>query len=274
MKLQSIHIRVTEDRETVFELLASPNRFPEWAAQFCQGSGGSETAGGRISTPFGPMFVSVQADRARGLIDCFLGVQWDEMNLMPVRVMNVSHGTLVSLTLPQPPGVSNEAYDRAYLALVHDLRELVRRFRGGEVISEGTARPRFFPSLVTARFYETWDFYTATLGFRTVRESDSCVLLEHASGAQLSVHRHETDGLPPTLSAATDGRGYWLQLEVGDAESEYERLLGSGAEFVDELQRGEGTTHFSVRDPNGVVIRVAHENARPFPVHQEVLVEA
>ena len=121
----------------------------------------------------------------------------------------------------------------------------------------------FHFGVVTAKFYETWDFYTEQLGFRTFAESDNLVRLVHPSGAQLGVMRQETNELHPELVSATDGRGFWLSLRVGDTDALYQRLCGAGVAVVQPLEAGQGRSQsFTVRDPNGILIFVVHESIR------------
>jgi predicted enzyme related to lactoylglutathione lyase len=108
------------------------------------------------------------------------------------------------------------------------MRNLVRTLGGGELHGDADARPAFYPSLVTAKFYETWDFYTAILGFKTLGECDYYVQLGHASGVQFGLHRHEFDGVPAELVSSTDGRGFWLSIRVPDADAEYSRIVKLG----------------------------------------------
>jgi uncharacterized glyoxalase superfamily protein PhnB len=116
-------------------------------------------------------------------------------------------------------------------------------------------------NLVTARFFETWDFYTEHLDFRTMEESDAYVQLMHRSGARLGILRHETDERHPELVSATDGRGLWLNLVVTEVDAFFQRLEAAGAPLVQPLETGaRGSRSFMVRDPNGVLIRV--EQAR------------
>lgn len=113
----------------------------------------------------------------------------------------------------------------------------------------------FHAGIVSARFYETWDFYTSVLGFRTLSENDGYVRLAHPDGAQLSVLQHELNGHWAEVVSATEGRGLWLTLTVDDAEAEFQRLLASGAD-VARAHRGAkwGDAACVVRDPNGVLI--------------------
>jgi predicted enzyme related to lactoylglutathione lyase len=120
----------------------------------------------------------------------------------------------------------------------------------------------FYPGIVTARFFETWDFYTTHLDFGTVHESNSELRLVHVSGVQLAVLREETDGQPAELVSATTGRGLWLSLDVADAESVYSRLLDAGVAVASPLEESVGGVgkRFTVRDPNGVLIFVAQKS--------------
>ena len=125
--------------------------------------------------------------------------------------------------------------------------------------STGAQVRAFYPNLVSGYFYETWDFYTEQLGFRTVCEHDTYVHLEHPSGAQLGVLRQEIDGQPAELISGTDGRGFWLSLDVADADAEYARLVANGVPVESPPEsKPWGDRQFIVRDPNGVLIAIAH----------------
>jgi catechol 2,3-dioxygenase-like lactoylglutathione lyase family enzyme len=123
-----------------------------------------------------------------------------------------------------------------------------------ENVSRTTA---FFMGIVTERYFESWNFYTEVLGFTTWEESDSHVLLVHPSGARIELLQHETNEQHPELVSATDGRGLWFVLEVGDVDAEYQRQCAFG---VPSLQPPAYSWHgrkaFMVRDPNGVLICV------------------
>jgi catechol 2,3-dioxygenase-like lactoylglutathione lyase family enzyme len=122
----------------------------------------------------------------------------------------------------------------------------------------------FYPGLVTARFYESWDFYTTHLGFRTVQENDTYVHLQHPTGCQLALLQHETASDVPELVSATDGRGFWLGLKVEDADEMHARLVAAGVPIVTAPENKPwGERHFVVRDPNGVLIYVAHPLKTP-----------
>jgi uncharacterized glyoxalase superfamily protein PhnB len=118
----------------------------------------------------------------------------------------------------------------------------------------------FFPGIVTARFFETWDFYTAHLGFGTVHESNHSLRLVHGSGVQLAVLREETEGQPAELIPANTGRGFWLTIDVADAEAEYSRLLDAGVAMASPLEETfAGERRFAVRDANGILIFIAQK---------------
>ncbi len=115
----------------------------------------------------------------------------------------------------------------------------------------------FYPGFVTARFYETWDFYTEKLGFRTVCEWDVYVRLQHTCGAELVILKEETDGQLSELISACDGRGFWLNMEVPDAEAEYHRLDATDVDIAYPLEEKPwGDRQFVVRDPNGILVFV------------------
>lgn len=133
-----------------------------------------------------------------------------------------------------------------------------------------TSAALFAFGLVTAKFYDTWAFYTEHLGFRTWAETDDLVQLVHESGARLDIMRDETNREHAELVSAADGRGVWLNLGVVDIDAEYERLRAAGVPLVQPLTAGpRGARSFTVRDPNGVLIRFARAHAEAFAPREQ-----
>lgn len=258
MKNRTITVSLSADREPVFAYLAELENLPRWAPGVCRGLR-AEGAYWRATSPAGEDYFALVADERTGVIDVLIGEQPDEMALLPLRVVGRPHGCAVIGTVFQSANCADEIYERCYAAVLGGLRGLVDRFDGGEVVSPTCVGQSFYPSLVTGKFYETWDFYTAQLGFRTVCESDVYVHLVHPSGAQLGVLREELDGLRAEFVTGTDGRGFWINLDVADADAEHGRLCAAGVEVVEPLENKPwGDRQFLVRDPNGVLIAIAH----------------
>ena len=113
----------------------------------------------------------------------------------------------------------------------------------------------FFSGLVTQFYYESWDFYTTHLGFRTIEEHNDWVRLMHPSGAQLILLQEEADHTPSNLVSACEGRGHWLTLEVADPAAE-RIVLESAGLTIDDVPSDkwwrEGS--YAVTDPNGVLV--------------------
>jgi catechol 2,3-dioxygenase-like lactoylglutathione lyase family enzyme len=123
----------------------------------------------------------------------------------------------------------------------------------------GPARTSY-PGIVTGLFYDTWDFYTTYLGFRTVAEHDTYVHLVHPDGPQLGLLREETDGQESELICATRGTGFWINLEVPNADEAYARLKDAGVPISHPPENKPwGERQFLVRDPNGVLIYLAQK---------------
>jgi catechol 2,3-dioxygenase-like lactoylglutathione lyase family enzyme len=262
MKNRTITVHVGADRNVVFAFLAQIENLPVWAAGWCSDLRREEGLW-RATTPGGPTFLEMEADERTGVIDLFVGVQPDEMTLIPFRVVVATQGTAIIGTLFQPPDWSDDLYEKQYGILLICLRGLATKFAGGYATASAFGAEPFYPSLVTAKFYETWDFYAGHLGFRTVWESDVYVHLVHECGAQIGVLRHELNGDTSELVSATDGRGYWLNLDVADADAEYARLRGAGADIATEIaDKPWGDRQFMVRDPNGVLVAIAHRMVR------------
>lgn len=265
MKAQTLSITVPASRDEVFSYLSNVANIPHWAPQFCRSIQRYARAW-RVSTPSGERYLALEADDRTGVIDFLLGEQLDEMMVFPMRVLSMPRGAAVVATYFQPCGTANENYRQDYRALLAAFRGLVRRFGGGELHADGDAAPAFYPNLVTGRLYETWDFYTSVLGFRTVAECDVYVHLQHPSGAQFGLLKEELDGTPAELVSSTEGRGFWLSLDVPDADEEHARLRSLDVPIVEgPADQPWGERRFIVRDPNGVLVWIAHQI--PIPDH-------
>lgn len=260
MKNRTITVTVPADRDDVFRFLSVLSNLPLWATESFQRLKFVDDCA-KVWTPTGEVYVAMVADERSGVIDLLTGTRLDEMMLCPLRVIRRPHGCAVTCTLFQAADEPDEFYERSYAAFLADFRRLTTRFGGGELQAPTSERAPFYPGIVTGRFYETWDFYTTHLGFRTVAECDIYVQIAHPSGAQMAVLRHEVDGPVKELVSATDGRGVWLNLDVVDADAEHRRLVQAGVEIAAPLEDTSwGDRQFIVRDPNGVLISIAHRN--------------
>jgi uncharacterized glyoxalase superfamily protein PhnB len=258
MKNRTITVTLTADRDAVFAFLANLENLPRWAPTFCRALRKDDKLW-RAQTPAGQDYLALVAHEQTGVIDLLVGQRPDEMTVFPLRVMRQPHGTVIVCTVFQAADWASEVFESYCTALVTGLRGLIARYESGELGGSTLCGEPFYPSLVTGKFYETWDFYTAYLGFRTVHESDRYVHLVHECGAQLGVLREEVDGLPAELVSATNGRGFWLNLDVADADAEFERLSQAGAEIAEPIaDKPWGDRQFIVRDPNGVLVAISH----------------
>jgi uncharacterized glyoxalase superfamily protein PhnB len=258
MKNRTITVVVAAERDAVFSFLARMENLPLWARDTFTVVW-RDNGQWKARTPIGEQHVAIVGDERTGVIDLLVGDQPDEMTLWPMRVTCGAHGAVITATLFQAPGQPDEFFEHVGRAWLADMRRLPERFGGGEVTGVPGEGAAFYPGIVTADFYGTWDFYCEHLGFRTVAECDFHVQLAHPSGAQISVLRHELDGPSPELVSATDGRGFWLNLDVADADAEYRRLSAAGLDIVSPPEdKPWGDRMFVVRDPNRVLIALAH----------------
>lgn len=101
------------------------------------------------------------------------------------------------------------------------------------------------------------DFYRTHFGFVITFEMDWYVSLKHDSGPwELALLRYDHPTVPAMYRATS--QGMLLNIEVGDANAEYQRLvLEAGVESVLELRdESFGQRHFIVKDPAGNLIDV------------------
>lgn len=258
MKNRTVTVTLSADRDAVFAYLADLENLPLWAPRLCRELWKEEKLW-RGLTPGGEDYFALVTHQQTGVIDLLVGQRQDEMAVFPLRVLRRPHGTAVICTLFQASDWADELFERYHAALVAGLRGLIARYTAGELVGETSPGHPFYPNLVTGKFYETWDFYTAHLGFRTIFESDHYLHLAHPCGAQLGVLREELDGVREELVCATAGRGFWLNLDVLDADAEHERLRRAGVDVAEPIaDMPWGDRQFMVRDPNGVLVAIAH----------------
>jgi catechol 2,3-dioxygenase-like lactoylglutathione lyase family enzyme len=258
MQNHTITLTVPADRDDVFAFLSRTENLPGWASAFCRGLRPAGRHWLARTAAGDEVYVALRSDAVAGTIDLLTGPRPDEMHLLPLRVVPTPDGAAVTCTFFQSPGLADETFAWLYRELLAGLRRLLPRLGGGELYAPPREAASYYPGLVTARFYKTWDFYTTRLGFRTVAEHDCYVRLVHPGGAQLAVLREETDGAPGELISATEGRGFWLGIDVADADAEYARLQQTGVPVEGPPENKPwGERSFVVRDPNGVLIVVA-----------------
>jgi catechol 2,3-dioxygenase-like lactoylglutathione lyase family enzyme len=257
MKTHTFALNLSAARDEVFSFLADASHLPVWTGGF---HAEPRRAGAcwQTTTPFGEASVALLPDLRTGVIDLLHGDHPDELAVMPVRVLLRPHGCAVTLTLFQAADMPDEFFEYECRAFGLGFRALAARFGGGELQTPILgATP--CPGIVTAKFYETWDFYTTHLGFRTVDESDQHVMLAHGTGGQLLIVREEIDGLPAELVSATNGRGVWLCFDVADTDAEHSRLAAAGVDIVEApVDRPWGRRHCLIRDPNGMIVSLSH----------------
>lgn len=115
----------------------------------------------------------------------------------------------------------------------------------------------FYPVIQTEQVAKTADFYTTYFGFEKVFEADWYVSLKLAAGDtpfELAI----LDAAHPTVPEGhrASVKGLILNLEVEDAQAEYERLIQiAKLPLVQDIRDEEfGQRHFITVDPNGVLI--------------------
>ncbi len=116
------------------------------------------------------------------------------------------------------------------------------------------------PIITTERLIESKDFYTRSLGFQVVFESDWYVHLraDREEGQEIAfmLPNHHTQ--PPIFQTPFQGKGLILLLEVDDVITEYATVKSKGVnielELVDEPW---GERHFALLDPNGIALNIS-----------------
>lgn len=115
----------------------------------------------------------------------------------------------------------------------------------------------FYPILMTNQVAATRDFYTQHFGFQITFEADWYVSLKAADGRfELAIIAHDHETVVREYQKPV--QGLLLNMEVEDADAEYDRLIKkAGLPLRRELLTEDfGQRHFATSDPNGVLIDV------------------
>ena len=259
MKTRTVTIIVIAGRDAVFAFLSNIENLPLWATEFCEKLW-LEDGHWKVRTSQGDIYVSLKAHPTTGVIDLFAGPTLDTLEIFPVRVWPAPDGTAISFTFAQSPDLPDEIYERQYRSLLIEMRGLIGRFGGGTLHAPPPELAPFHANIVTARLAETAQFYKEQFGFRVAFYSDVYVHLVDANGVQLGLLRDGREEQPAQLRTAAEGQGFWLSLDVEDVDAEHERLAASGVEIISPPEdRPWGERVFVARDPNGVLIYIAHK---------------
>ncbi len=126
-----------------------------------------------------------------------------------------------------------------------------------------TENTRFagYTGLIVKAPAESRDFYTSHLGFTAEIDTEAYVHLVHPkTGFELAILKAGELDQMKELEFSTTGNGLWIGLEVENADEESARLWDAGITIVQapkDQPWGERTV--VIRDPNGVLIYLAHK---------------
>ncbi len=120
------------------------------------------------------------------------------------------------------------------------------------------------------------EFYTTHLGFETQIDTGAYVHLIHSTTRlELALLKAGELDHMKELETATNGSGLWIGLEVENADEESARLWDAGITIVQpptDQPWGERTV--VIKDPDGVLIYLAHKLSVENQVAQEAAVTA
>lgn len=128
---ETLKITIAAPYERVVADLADGRTHGEWATEFFSGpvtDAGGGTLVADVPAMGGPVRMSVDADRARGVIDLYLAPADKPFGPpLPVRVVPNGEGADVLWTLARFPGVPDEAWSDARASMARELEALRSR---------------------------------------------------------------------------------------------------------------------------------------------------
>lgn len=141
MTVHAFSLTTAASAEAVFRELADIERFPCWAAEYCERL--ELTAGGdwRAYTIQGDLLLELEADARTGVIDLHLGCGERCEQLLPLRVVTLPGGcTLVSAILYQLPEQSDFAFAGQCAVFAAALRGLLVQLERADGAAAGAGR--------------------------------------------------------------------------------------------------------------------------------------
>lgn len=119
------------------------------------------------------------------------------------------------------------------------------------------------PIICTDKFAQTVDFYEDHMGFTLAVETDGYALMkrEGREGVWLSVIDRSCQCKQETCK--DDRADIVLSYPVKDVGQVYEKFYWDGLTLGDEPDGTDaGDAHFTVEDPNGILINVSQDNLK------------
>ncbi len=122
----------------------------------------------------------------------------------------------------------------------------------------------FYPIICTNKLKQTINFYEDHFGFRAYYEMEHYAYLKHEEHETMHIGivdlRHPD--LPPHYK--TQVSGMMLSLFTENIEEVYDELYMEGVDLASEVKQETcGRKHFTVVDPNGVIISVSQAGVKP-----------
>lgn len=128
MKSRTATLVVNAPKETVFTYLSDVNNLPKWATIFCKELK-FVNGKNKIITPMGELFFEITSDRKTGVIDMFAGHTERQMDIFPVRVLDMPGGaSIIIFTMIQTPGINDEQFQIQYDSLLMEFEILKKEF--------------------------------------------------------------------------------------------------------------------------------------------------
>jgi len=128
MNSRTTTLVVNAPKDTVFTYLSDVNNPPKWAKIFCKDL---KVVNGKnkIITPMGELFFEITSDRDTGVIDMFAGPTERQMDIFPVRVLEMPGGaSIIIFTMFQTPGINDEQFQIQYESLPKEFENLKKEF--------------------------------------------------------------------------------------------------------------------------------------------------
>jgi hypothetical protein len=116
-------------KEQVFDYLSQIVNLPKWASEFARELR-YEDGKAKVVNGLGEFYVSIDADRATGVIDIYAGPTESDLALFPSRVVALPPGgSAFSFTMFQGAEMPDDLFESQYQSLLREFENIEREFR-------------------------------------------------------------------------------------------------------------------------------------------------
>lgn len=125
MSSKTVSLALHASKDDVFSYLSDAQNLPRWATIFCKELRQVDGKYKVITTTNGELFFDIVVDKNTGVVDMYAGPNEKQMDVFPVRVIDLPGGACVILfTMFQTPVMSDDQFMAQHQSLLEEFENL------------------------------------------------------------------------------------------------------------------------------------------------------